>query len=54
MASAAISGVIMLAQPGQHAAFQSLAVHGAGVVAAVAKPMVGAGVTVRIGSAVRP
>src|SRR5712671_2347783 len=41
MASAAISGVIMLAQPGQHAAFQSLAVHGAGVVAAIAKHMVG-------------
>jgi len=54
MASAAISGVIMLAQPGQHAAFQSLAVHGAGVVAAIAKHMVGTGIAVRIGSAVRP
>ena len=54
MASAAISGVIMLAQPGQYAAFQSLAVHGAGVVAAIAKHMVGTGIAVRIGSAVRP
>ena len=53
MASAAISGVIMLAQPGQHAAFQSLAVHSAGVVAASAKHMVGTGIAVRIGSAVR-
>ena len=43
-----------LAQPGQHAAFQSLAVHGAGVVAAVAKHMVGAVIAVRVGSAVRP
>jgi hypothetical protein len=35
-------------------AFSSLAVHGAGVIAAVAKHMVGAGIAVRIGSAVRP
>jgi len=54
MASAAISGVIMRSQPGQRAAFHSPAVRGAGVVAAVAKNVVGADIAVRVGSAVRP
>ena len=53
MASAAISGVTMPSQPGPRAAFHSPAVRGAGVVAAVAKSVVGADTAVRARSAVR-
>ena len=50
MAPAAISGIIMRSRS---PVSTRLAVHGAGVVAVVAKYVVGAGLAVRVGSAVR-
>ena len=55
MASAEISGVIMRSRsPVSTRLSRALRSTAAGVVAAVAKHMVGAGMAVRIGSAVRP